>query len=297
MPSEANKEHPLAEVFGFPTGNFSDKAKRHRRNRLCPFHNRVPNCTKDKANDPLGVCSIFHDGNIVVTCPIRFREKWLVTTGACDFFFPKDTRWTSLAEVRLNDKDGKTAGHIDIVLVAYDDRGRVTDFGALEVQAVYISGNIRRPFEHYMERPGKRIDMVWRGKPHYPKPDYLSSSRKRLVPQILYKGGILKTWGKKQAIAIQKSFYDTLPKMPSVAPGKADLAWMIYDLQSGGHSDSYHLIQKDIIYTEFRPALKRIITPEPGKIGEFMDLLQDKLDERLEGNPPDAPTLADTLLH
>ena len=50
-------DHPLAEVFGFPIDNMSSSAQRARANRLCPYNNRVPNCTKDKAENPLGVCS------------------------------------------------------------------------------------------------------------------------------------------------------------------------------------------------------------------------------------------------
>lgn len=221
MKTDSHNEHPLAEVFGFPITNFSDNAKRQRKNKLCPFNNKVPNCTKDKANNPLGVCSIHNKDNAVITCPIRFRQNWLITESAADFFFPHNTSWTSITEVNLADKNGKTAGHIDIVLVAYDEKGTVIDFGTLEVQAVYISGNIRKPFEYYMKNPSKNKNMVWKGKTNYPKPDYLSSSRKRLVPQILYKGGILKQWNKKQAVALQQSFYDTLPKMPTVAPQKS----------------------------------------------------------------------------
>ena len=54
----ATKTHPLREVFGFPVDNFSPEATRHRDKKLCPFNNKVPNCTKDKANDPLGTCTI-----------------------------------------------------------------------------------------------------------------------------------------------------------------------------------------------------------------------------------------------
>jgi hypothetical protein len=53
-------EHPLAEVFGHPTNDFSQHAVRCRKNKLYPFNNKIPNCTKDKAKDPLGVCSINH---------------------------------------------------------------------------------------------------------------------------------------------------------------------------------------------------------------------------------------------
>jgi hypothetical protein len=56
--SRQKMQHPLAEVFGFPATDMSASANRHRTKRLCPFNNKVPNCTKDKAQDPLGVCSV-----------------------------------------------------------------------------------------------------------------------------------------------------------------------------------------------------------------------------------------------
>jgi hypothetical protein len=94
----------------------------------------VPNCTKDKAKNPLGVCSIFHDAHPVITCPIRFREEWIIADDAASFFFTEESTWSSLTEVRLNDSHGKTAGNIDIVIVSYDNNGKVYDFGALEIQ-------------------------------------------------------------------------------------------------------------------------------------------------------------------
>ncbi len=181
-------DHPLAEIFGFPTTNHSSEATRYQQNKLCPFNNKVPNCTKDKADNPLGVCSVLYDERVAITCPIRLRQDWLIAEDAASFFFPEGTLWTSLTEMRINDKSGDVAGNIDIVLAAYDKNGKVIDFGAIEVQAVYISGNIRRPFEHYMENPKAHENMNWRGEPYFPRPDYLSSSRKRLAPQLLYKG-------------------------------------------------------------------------------------------------------------
>src|SRR5689334_16222757 len=193
-------QHPLAEVFGYPIDNQSPEAVRHRSKRLCPFNNKVPNCTKDKANDPLGVCSIQDGEAVAITCPIRFRQNWLIADQAAAFFFTPDAKWTSLIEVRLNDQQGKSAGNIDIVLVSYDEQGRIIDFGSVEVQAVYISGNVRAPFAFFMQQPAERQDMDWRGRPGYPRADYLSSWRKRLAPQLLFKGGILHSWRKKQAV-------------------------------------------------------------------------------------------------
>ena len=287
--------HPLAEVFGFPTGNFSPEASRHRANRLCPYNNKVPNCTKDKAKDPLGVCSIYEDDNVAITCPIRFRQDWLIADDAAAFFFPQNRAWTSLTEVRLSDKQGRSAGNIDVVLVAYNDQGRVIDFGALEVQAVYISGNIRNAFEHYMKDPRTRHDMMWEG-PNYPRPDYLSSSRKRLAPQLIYKGGILNKWGKKLAVVVDKNFFSTLPPLPGTSPDKADIAWLIYDLAFEPSQNRYNLTSDQAVYTAFTPALERITTTDAGPVEEFVEHLQQKLDEKLEnGYPPDAPTLAEFI--
>jgi len=288
--------HPLAEVFGFPTDNHSSEARRYREHRLCPFHNRVPNCTKDKANDPLGVCSIYDEEDVTITCPVRFRERWIIAEDAAAFFFPTNATWTSLTEVRLQDKHGRSAGNIDVVLVSYDERGQITDFGTLEVQAVYISGNIRRPFAHYMEAPEERAAMDWSRQRYYPRPDYLSSSRKRLAPQLIFKGGILKGWGKKQAVAIDRGFFATLPDLAAVDPDDADIAWMIYALVHDHAGHLYRLTHVQTVYARFEQALTRITTADAGPVEDFIESLQEKLDERLNGNPPDAPTLTDIPL-
>ena len=287
--------HPLAEVFGFPTGNFSAEAMRHRAKRLCPYNNKVPNCTKDKAKDPLGVCSVYENDNAVITCPVRFRQGWLIADDAAAFFFPPDISWTSLTEVRLPDKQGRSAGNIDVVLVAYDDRGRLIDFGALEVQAVYISGNIRNAFEYYMQNPKGRHDMNWGG-PYYPRPDYLSSSRKRLAPQLIYKGGILSKWGKKMAVVVDKHFFSSLPALPGTTSDKADIAWLVYDLSFDPAQNRYDLKHYQTVYTAFTLALETITMAEAGPMENFVDHLQQKLDEKLEnGYPPNAPALTDFI--
>jgi len=287
-------KQPLAEVFGFLTTDQSEKAIRYRTHRLCPFNNKVPNCTKDKAKNPLGVCSIFHEDQSAITCPIRFRENWIIADDAAAFFFDETATWSSLTEVRLNDSKGKSAGNIDIVLVAYDDNGKVYDFGALEIQAVYISGNVRDPFDYFMKDPRSRAAMDWSKEANYPRPDYLSSSRKRLAPQLLFKGGILHSWKKKIAVALNKRFFATLPRLKQVSKADAEIAWLIYDLELLKGKDQgpgrYSLKKVDEVFTEFEPALLSITTPLPGKVEDFIKLLQKKLDEQLE-TPPDNKTI------
>ncbi|MBO7496148.1 MAG: hypothetical protein J6T98_06310 [Salinivirgaceae bacterium] len=283
--------NPIAEVFGFPVSNETADAKYFRENRLCPFHNRFPNCTKDKADDPLGVCCVNHGNDKVITCPSRFREDWKILYNAASFVWPKGTKWTSLPEIKLVDGSGQSAGNIDYVIVSYNDEGQIVDFASIEVQGVYISGNLRNPFNQYMKNPS--VNFEWNGK-NFPHPDYLSSSRKRLIPQMLYKGGIFKAWNKKQCVVIQKSFFDTLPNLPKTTKEKADIAWFLYDLKYDNADKKNHLVLIDTVYTEFQAALEQVIFTKPGKMSDFVTLLQGKLDERIS-NEPDTHSVYELL--
>lgn len=276
--------HPLGEVFGFPVDDQSADATRHRTNRLCPYGNNVPSCTKDKAKDPLGVCSVLYDSQRppTVTCPVRFRENWVIAADAAQFFFPPGTTWTSLLEVKLKDIDGRAAGNIDLVLVSYDDKGRILDFGAVEIQSVYISGNIRRPFDAYMRNPSQGAAFDWSGQSLYPRPDFLSSSRKRLVPQLMYKGSILGEWRKKQVVVLDRAFFDTLPALQNIPEDKADLAWLIYELQKDETTGQYKLKKDEVVYTSFGASMLRVSTTASGPVDTFVSNLQEKLDELLE---------------
>jgi len=287
-------EHPLAEVFGFPIQNESKRAEHFRKNKLCPYGNIVPNCTKDKVEAPLGVCSVLcGDDSKVITCPVRFREDWIIVENAALFAFGENADWSSLSEIKLLDSDNQSAGNIDYVVVRYDRAtGKILDFASVEVQGVYISGNLRNCFEDYMRHPSPTY--CWNGR-NFPHPDFLSSSRKRLIPQMLYKGGIFKAWGKKQCVVIQESFYETLPELPIVSKEEADIAWFLYDLILDENDNQYHLTLVRTVYTEFSQALTRIITPKPGNIDNFVELLQEKFDERHTTSPEKPKTILDIL--
>lgn len=293
MNKDKKNKSPLAEVFGFPIWNEDSKPQRYRKQKLCPYNNKVPNCTKDKANNPLGVCSVFHNGTSVITCPARFREDWIIIENAAEFAFGPNATWTSLSEIKLVDKNGQSAGNIDFILVQYNEKGQLIDFSSLEVQGVYISGNLRNPFEEYIKKPSKEFE--WPKGYNYPKPDYLSSSRKRLIPQMLFKGGIFQSWKKKQTVALQKSFFETLPQLPTTSKEKANIAWFLYDLQFNKEQNKNNLVLTDTVYTEFEPALLKVTTPEPGNVSDFIHILQTRLDEHLERNSPDAPSLTDII--
>ena len=276
-------KQPLGEVFGFPISNRESRAKRYVKDKLCPYNNIVSSCTKNSIENPLGVCSILHNDAPVIVCPVRFREDWTIVSDAAEFVLDQNYAWTHVGEVRLTDKHGKSAGNIDYVLVSYDEKGRVIDFGSLEVQAVYISGNLTGPFEAFLESQSKSF--IWDKALKYPKPDYLSSSRNRLIPQIIAKGSILKQWKKKQAVAMQTSFFETLPKMLEVDKSIADFAFFLYDLEYDPRSKEYHLRKQRVIYTQFNNVLKQIANFEAGPIEKFTKILQKKLDKKRNGAP------------
>jgi len=273
-------KHPLAEIFGFTATDFSQKAQRYRSHRQCPFNNKVPNCTNDQTKNPLGVCSILHNNKAVITCPVRFREDWLITDDAASFFFEDGVRWSSLTAVQLTDAYGKSAGELDVVLVAYDDAGKIVDFGAIEIQAAYIAGDPRDPFEYYMKDPKTHAMMDWSAQSNYPEPDYVTSARENLVPQLIFKGSILNSWHKKMAVAISRSYFEALPNLVSVKQEEAEIAWLIYDLESvvEGDKESYQLRKSEVIYTKFQATLSALTASYPDNVEHFMKLLPEIAD-------------------
>lgn len=293
MFGQMDKTQPLGEVFGFPITNESERAKRYIVDKLCPFNNIVSNCTKNALDFPLGVCSLNHKEKPVIICPVRFREDWVIVSDAAKFIFGDAKNWTHLGEIKLKDKEDKPAGNIDYVLVSYDENGRILNFGSLEVQSVYISGNLTGPFKAYLANPTP--DFEWKNALKYPKPDYLSSSRKRLIPQIIAKGSILHQWGKKQAVALQTAFYDTLPPLPEVEPGMSDFALFLYDLVPNTATETLNLKLQKVVYTNFKTALEQIAKFEAGPIEAFTRLLQKKLDEKRAGKN-DTPDFEDLVV-
>lgn len=282
-------KQPIAETFGYPISNYSRAAEKSRKEKLCPFNNKVSQCTKSNAKDPLGVCSVIHEGKAVITCPIRFREEWKIASDAASFFFPPTATWARVTEVRIADEAGTEAGNIDLVLASLDADGSIVDFGTVEVQAVYISGNIGKAFRYYMQNRKPGFDMDWSDQENYPRPDYLSSSRKRLAPQLTYKGGIIHAWGKKMAVAVQRSFFETLPAMPRVSLDEAEMVWLVYDLDYHRSSDAYSLSLKEKVYTRFHPSLEAITEAEAGSIDNFIIALKKKLDETKKNTDRSSP--------
>lgn len=136
--------------------------------------------------------------------------------------------------------------------------------------------------------------MKWPSK-NYPSPDYLSSSRKRLVPQLMFKGGILHEWGKKIAVVVHREFFDQLPILPEVDENDAEIAWLVYDLVYDATMDRYKLRRSAIKYTKFENVLNTIATPTVGNVNEFIKYLEGRIKKGKISGIPTASSLEPTI--
>ena len=91
----------------------------------------------------------------------------------------------------------------------------------------------------------------------------------------------------------KRAFFETLPELPQVEQNQAEIAWNLYDLER--QDDRFNLVLSDSIYTEYWAAINRISTSEAGKLEDFIEVLQQKLDNKLD-NPPDTQTILDVPL-
>ena len=83
-------------------------------------------------------------------------------------------------------------------------------------------------------------------------------------------------------MALQTTFYNTLPALPEVEKSQSDFAFFLYDLVPDNLSLSLKL--QRVVYTNFASALEQIAKFEAGSIIEFTELLQKKLDAKRTGN-------------
>lgn len=273
---------PLAEVFGYPIRDCSEEADHFRKLRLCPYNNSIPNCNKEKARNPLGVCSILFEGKPVIICPIRLRQNWKAITDIAKEFFPKDTNWTTVADVKLFDNFNRLIDKIDFVLVAYDKNENVVDFIAIDMLGINVQGNLRREFESYMENAKKYFSKNFQS--NEITPDFTTTTHRRLAPQIIYKGSIFQSWSKKTIYVVDKELISEIPEFTKVEKERAEVSWFTYELIFDSSINNYKLSLSDVIHTLYQPTLFEVTKIEPAPLEKFISQLQEKLDEVLEKN-------------
>lgn len=95
-------------------------------------------------------------------------------------------------------------------------------------------------------------------------------------------------------VALNAGFFNTLPDLDEVRKEDADVAWLVYDLVYDQKIDTYSLTRTNEVYTKFHESLEKITRSVPGEMSDFMEMLQEKVNDRLD-NPPDTETIDATF--
>ena len=200
----------------------------------CPFKQGRPPCSKAG-----GVCSIqLYDegpngrigdslGLPVITCPTRFEQEHLLVRWLAEIvgFSPDEAKIAREIPFMQSVTTDKPAGKIDLI-VAKTVGDRLEWYG-LEIQAVYFSGQGMSSQFEILVADEETV-------PPYPnhtrRPDWRSSSAKRLMPQLQVKVPTVRRWNSKIAVAVDSPFFDSIGG-PSANPTQdindGDIIWLV----------------------------------------------------------------------
>ena len=179
-------------------------------------------------------------GNPVVICPHRFKEGDLVTRWLAEVvgLVQETARIAYEVPFMRSTATDKAAGRIDLVL-ANDDDGRLIWYG-LEVQAVYFSG---KGMTTEFERIRKETHPVSPFPDAIRRPDWRSSSAKRLMPQLQVKVPTLRRWGTKLAVAVDRQFFEAVggaSPNPVRDLDEGEVIWLVPEVASGYRLERWH---------------------------------------------------------
>lgn len=235
----------------------------------CPFQQSGNLCNKAG-----GVCTLAEyektsegkvlleeTNDLVTTCPNRFLEdniifkevgKTILATNSPSVI--KEVPFLKGVDYEGN-KLNRTVGKIDMIL-AKTKASKIVDWCALEIQAVYFSGTgMSKDFKKITDDPDNL---------QFPagnrRPDFRSSGPKRLMPQLQIKVPSLRRWGKKIAIIIDKSFYQSIAPMSEVDHmTNADIIWFIVNYEGG--KNKFKIVDK--IFTTLESSVKGLTAGVP----------------------------------
>ena len=240
----------------------------------CPF--RSGPCSKKG-----GVCSLQRygqdgdflgeaEGAPVIVCPARFDQDDTVVRWLADIVgIPRESALVAReVPFMAGTTTGRAAGKIDLVVAQGGDD--LTWFG-LEIQAVYFSGpGMAQEFLALRDSVDDR--------PPYPlalrRPDWRSSSAKRLMPQLEIKGPTLRRWGTKIAVAVDRPFFEAIggpTPEPSHDLSEGDVIWLVPELSGAG----LHRGHWEVLTLEASSA--KLLAATTVRKQDFQDALLDRL--------------------
>lgn len=256
----------ISEVFGHGVGDHSQVAWADRDARRCRF--RDGPCNKSSLADPIGICSVSDNVEAASLCPTRFLDDGRIFRDAAIIAFGESASFAVFPEIRILQipdpkRSGgmKKIGKVDFVLGRID-KGVVTDFCAVEVQAAYFSGTETRSLlKHFMATKGFGTLDTFR------RPDFRSSAQKRLIPQLQLKVPVFRRWGKKFFVVVDSQFFRSLPAFRTTSPANSELTWLVYPIARQG--EIYQMQDVQPTFTEWadvETSLREGRAPDPSEI-------------------------------
>lgn len=230
-----------------------------------------------------GVCSIREyeegaDGSVagavappVIVCPARFHDRDLLVRWLAEIvgFEESETRVATEVPFMVSTAgDARAAGKIDLVVAAERER---LEWHALEVQAVYFSGpSMDHEFHAVRDATGPAAPFPVKRR----RPDWRSSSAKRLAPQLEIKGPSVVRWQAKLALAVDRAFFDAVSG-PSTAPltdlDAGDVIWLVPEFDEG------RLVRGHWEILTLRESVEKLLAARPTSRAEFENQLRAKL--------------------
>lgn len=297
----------IGEWFGHPIESLTPQQKQEfakaaiqkhgHLDHVCPFKTTptvsIP-CSKEG-----GVCSIrlYNEGQTAVlgidqhkpatVCPSRFLEEVSTQNGASDIFreiadklFGSDSRYTVVREVGFLyslDKAGTPqtdrlpAGRVDWVIMRGDGTDENLEWAAIETQAVYFSGTkMETTFKKYLSTG----DLPDEGDNVTRRPDWRSSSAKRLAPQLQAKTERFSRWGNKVVVVVDEAFWENMVEI-NPQPDElenADIVWVIV-----GYDQNSNLRTKKFVLSELKPAILALQATKPMPKETFLKAVRAKV--------------------
>ena len=286
------KRYGIAEWYGEP---FAEMAPSRRQELarialgedeslpVCPFQHGNVTCSKKG-----GVCSIQRYGVVseeqlvdrirtreglpVITCPRRFEQndlipKWLAKiVDFSDAFLAREVPFMRSTSTE------KSAGRIDLVLANNKRIDRASQWFGLEIQAVYFSGRSMSAEFSLLRKDDGRLPPATTA---VRRPDWRSSSAKRLMPQLQVKAPTLRRWLTKLAVAVDFPFFDAIggqSAKPSQDMNDGDIMWLIPQI-----SEQYQLEAVHWEVLSLEDSSKKLLAADTIRRDEFETVLSDKL--------------------
>lgn len=215
-------------------------------------------------------------GAAVIVCPKRFQEGRLLVRWLADIVGFESDEAMLAHEVAFmwGTATGKPAGKIDLVLAK--NAGQQLDWYGLEIQAVYFSGNAMRSEFTAMQHDDHTS-------PPFPdanrRPDWRSSSAKRLMPQLQVKVPTLRRWGSKMAVAVDRPFFAAIGGPSGNASrdlNDGDVIWLVPELAEDD-AGSYSLSRGHWEVLTLEETNNKLLAAAPVSRGAFEEDLASRL--------------------